>query len=183
MASEGKFYDLNGALLKTLPAVVKPDGEYETEYYMDKNTGQIQNIQKGIKSRFVVKEGVEVDKKTGKFVSEVTGEQLSREQALEWYVPHRGEYFDTQGHLLRTEPVAHEAVEYVKEYRFDEDTGKIKSVKKAIKGRYQIKAGYRFDKTSGQFVEDETGQVVSKEQAVHFITASDRAQRIRNKSK
>ena len=182
MASEGKFYDLQGILLQTLPAVVKPDGQYETTYYLEKNTGQIESRQRRVKSKFVIKEGIELDRKTGRYVSGVTGQEVTRGQALEWYSAKDKIYYDTQGKYLRAE-VNETVKEDVTEYRFNKQTGKVNSVEKAVKGRYEIKVGYRFDKPSGQFVEDETGQIVSKDQAVKFVTASDRAQRIRNKSK
>jgi len=182
VASEGKFYDLQGTLLQTLPAVVKPDGHYETTYYLEKNTGQIQSRQRKIKSKFVIKEGIELDRKTGRYVSAITGQEVTRDQALEWYSAQDKTYYDTQGNSLRAE-INGADKEDVTEYRFDRKTGRVEIVRKTIEGRYEIKEGYRFDSEKGQFVEDETGQNVSKEQAVKFVTASDRAQRNRNQSK
>lgn len=182
VASEGKFYDLLGNLVHTLPTVVNPQGDYEVEYFLDKTTGQVQGFPKKIRNRFVVKDGVELDKRTGKFVVKETGQQVSRDEALEWFLPRRGEYRDTQGRLLRTQPLMQELPVYVTEYAFDKSSGQVKTIRKAIEGRYEIKAGYTFDNATGQFVNRETGQSVPKEEAVEFIKASDIAERIRARS-
>jgi len=83
VASEGAFYDLRGKLLEALPAVVPPRTQYEDVFYLDPQTGQVKSWKKAILDRYVVKDGYELDRKTGQFMDLSTGLTVAREEAVE----------------------------------------------------------------------------------------------------
>jgi len=73
-------------------------------------------------------------------------------QALELFIPLRGEFRSLSGELLeKTDPVT-ETSEVEKRYYFDEETGEIESyeVKKSPR-RYKLKAGVSLDPETGKF--------------------------------
>jgi hypothetical protein len=56
----------------------------------------------------------------------------------------------------------------VTEYYFDSRTGEVKPRQRILRDKYVIKKGFSLDKTTGQFVDRSTGQVVAKEMAIEL---------------
>jgi len=180
VASEGKFYDLKGSLIYTLQKVVAPVTQYETAYYLEPSTGLVKTRQKEVSYKYRVREGFELKGKTGRFIDKRTGGEATREAALEWCVENERVYHDMAGNVLRTEPKEEDA-QYVVEYRFNSHTGDVKVRRNAIHDRHALKEGYGLDKTTGKFVDTNTGGIVAKEQAVQLIKASEIAERYKNR--
>lgn len=172
VASEGKFYNLQGNLIYELPKVVAPVTQYETAYYLEPSTGLVKTRQKKVSYRYRVREGFEFKAKIGRFIDKRTGEEATREAALEWCVDNDNIYRDMQGNVLRVEPKEEDA-EYVTEYRFDNRTGDVKVRRRAVHDRHALKEGYGLDKNTGRFVNTKTGDVVEKGQAVRQIKAKE----------
>jgi hypothetical protein len=80
--SEGKFYDLQGKLLDTMP-VIEAAKEYKTVYYLDSLTGEVKARQKVVQDRYGIIKGFELDSQTGHFINRATGEIVSQETAVE----------------------------------------------------------------------------------------------------
>jgi len=82
VAAEGKFYDLLGNEVHSLSS---PDvaTQYEVEYYLSRDTGEVLPRQKVVVGRHMVKKGYRLDKKTGQFVDEKSGETVAKEVAVE----------------------------------------------------------------------------------------------------
>lgn len=173
VASEGKFYDLQGNLVHSIGVDQTSPVPYETVYYLDRSSGQVKSRQKTIPKRYVLKEGVELDKKTGQFIDEVTDKQVQSEEALECYDKSHKATYDLRGNLLREDP-QEEPVEYITRYRFDKRSGDIKIERRTIRGRYEIKEGYDFDETTGRFIELTSGHAVTRDQAVRWVSAKER---------
>lgn len=111
--SDGKFYNLLGKALHTLAKVELPTTEYETSYYLDPATGKVKTRQKAIHDRFHMRPGYKLDDKTGKFINERSGEQVSREEALVLHLAKDGNYYDLKGNLIGAKmpgPLADRAV-------------------------------------------------------------------------
>ena len=172
VASEGKFYDILGNLLQSVSKSETFSVPYETVYYLDKFSGQIKGHQRNIPQKYVIKEGIELDVKTGQLVDEETGEKVQPKDALECYDKNRKAYYDLQGNLLREAP--EESAEYMTRYRFDRRTGEVEILRRKIQGRYEIQAGYGFDETTGRFIELASRKVVARDQAVRWISAKER---------
>jgi len=181
VASEGKFYDLQGNCVHKLSKAEAPGTEYEKEYYIEPSTGLVKVHQKAIMYKCKVQDGFELDKKTGRFLNIKTGKEASREDALEWCIGNDNIYRDMKGNVLRSEP-SDEQIKYIEGYRFDRRTGNVKLVKKAVYDRYAIRSGYEVDEATGKYVSSKTGQIVNKDEAVELIEASDMVQRFQNQS-
>lgn len=173
VASEGKFYDLQGNLVHSIAVDQTSPVPYETIYYLDRSSGQVKSRQKTIPKKYVLKEGVELDKKTGRFIDEVTDKQVQSEEALECYDKSHKATYDLRGNLLREDP-QEEPVEYITRYRFDKRSGDIKIERRTIEGRYEIKEGYDFNETTGRFIELTSGHAVARDQAVRWVRAKER---------
>jgi hypothetical protein len=83
VASEGRFYDLNGNVVYALAEVVTPKTDYENVYYLDPQTGQVTSWKRAICDRYALKKGYKLDSKTGQFVNTATGQVVAKEQAVE----------------------------------------------------------------------------------------------------
>lgn len=176
VASEGKFYDLQGKRVHELPEVISAATPYETTYYLDPATGQVKTRQQAMGYRYGLREGFALDEKTGRFIDERTGLEAAPEDALEWCVDNHRVYYDMQGNVLRSAP-EQDGAYYVTGYQFDSQTGNVKIRRKAVQDRYFLKDGYEVDRHTGEFVDTWTGEIVEKEQAVQLIRASDTARR------
>ena len=97
---DGKFYDLQGKPLHALAKVELPTVEYETVHYLDPATGEVKTRQKPMRDKFEIREGYELDAKTGEFISKASGRQASREEALIRYVAKEATYYDLTGNLI-----------------------------------------------------------------------------------
>ena len=88
--SEGKFYDLQGNLIFSLPEPVVATTFKTRRYHLDTRTGEVRELQKVEAKRWRVKEGYEFDTETGKFykysidlVNEVvTKEEVTKDEAI-----------------------------------------------------------------------------------------------------
>jgi len=165
--NEGKFYDLQGNVLYTLPKVEVLTTGYQTAYYIDNFTGEVRARQKLAGPTYIIKKGFTLDEKTGQFMNINTGEPASRQEALEIYVRGEGNYYDLKGNLIRSEPKAEE-IQYVTRYYFDSRTGEVRGTRKPVHDRYMIRRGFKLDKKTGQFIDEATGQVVPKDRAVRI---------------
>jgi len=65
--SEGKFYDLEGNLIFSLPEPVVATTFKTRRYHLDTRTGEVRELQKVDAKRWRVKEGYEFNSETGKF--------------------------------------------------------------------------------------------------------------------
>ncbi|MBN1975539.1 MAG: hypothetical protein JW787_18015 [Sedimentisphaerales bacterium] len=101
VASEGKFYDLDGKVVQELAEVVQPTTRYETAYHFDSTTGQVREILRPVAEKYQIRKEYSLDKKTGKFVKKATGDIVSREEALEIYVASEGKIYDLQHNFVR----------------------------------------------------------------------------------
>jgi len=81
VAGEDRLYDLRGNPI-TEPSA-KMASQFETEHYFDPLTGQVKTRQKRVYDRFAIKEGFTLDKRTGQFINEETGQAVPRETAVE----------------------------------------------------------------------------------------------------
>ncbi len=169
IAREGKFYDLQGNVTHTLSRVEPATTTYEDFRYLDKRTGKIETWQKPVENRYRFRRGFTLNDKTGQFINRDTGAVVSREQALEYYVPSEGNYYDLQGNLIRSEPKAGET-QYALEYYFDRRTGEVKPRLREIVERYVIKEGFKFDRKTGKFIDKSSGAAVSQEAAIEVVT-------------
>lgn|GEM_PF-1919955 len=165
--SEGRFYDLQGNVVYALPKPEVLTTGYQTAYYIDNFTGEVRARQKLAGPTYIIKKGFTLDEKTGQFMNTDTSEPASREEALEIYVRGEGNYYDLQGNLIRSEPKAGE-IQYSTQYYFDSLTGEVKQIRKPVYDRYVIKKGFNFDKNTGQFIDEATGEVVTKEKAIEL---------------
>ncbi len=169
IAGEGKFYDLQGNVTHTMSRVEPATTTYEAFHYLDRRTGTIETWQKPVENRYRFRRGFTLNDKTGQFINRDTGAVVSREQALEYYVPSEGNYYDLQGNLIRSEPKAGET-QYALEYYFDRRTGEIKPRLREVVARYVIKEGFKFDRKTGKFIDKSSGEEVSKETAIEVVT-------------
>ena len=163
--SEGKFYDLRGAVVETFPGVIAPATEYKPTYFLDADTGQVKSSPKPISKKYRLQAACRVDEATGQLINEHTGEAVPREQAVEVYNPSDRTYYDLEGKALRTEQNPAQ-VEYVTEYYLDRHTGEVKSERRPVRQLYVVKKGLRFDKKTGQFTDTATGNAVAAQDAV-----------------
>jgi hypothetical protein len=169
--SEGKFYDLQGNVVYELSEAVEPTTRYEIVFYLDGSTGELKTRARAVRDRYVVKNGHRLDEKTGRFISRVTSEPVPREEALEFYVVSEGAYYDVQGHLIRSE-ASEKQIEYKTEYHFDRLTGDVTPIRKPVRNLFVIRKGFTFNKQTGEFVDEATGEVVPKEMAIEVKPAS-----------
>jgi len=132
--SEGKFYDLQGNVVYAMPSIEVPTTQYEPSYYLDDTTGEVRSWPKPAGDRYVIKAGFKLDGKTGQFISEATGQMVSKEEALEIYVATEGNFYSLKGNLLRSEPKEGE-IQYVTEYYFDSRTGEVRCTRKPVQDR------------------------------------------------
>jgi hypothetical protein len=101
IASEGKFYDMQGNVVYELAEVVKPTTKYETVYHFNKSTGEIKSTQRAVSEEYQIKKEYSLDSKTGKFINKNTGQIASREEALEIYASAEGKIYDLSHNFLR----------------------------------------------------------------------------------
>jgi len=167
VATEGKFYDLQGSVVGQMPKVEPAAIPYENRYLLDTKTGQPMKWHKPICDRYALKAGFTLDERSGQFVNTADREILTREQALELHSAADGKVYDLQGNFLRMQ-TAQEPTEYRKEYYLDPLTGEVKVRQRPVRDMYVVKKGYRLNSQTGQFVNTATGQVVAKEQAVEI---------------
>lgn len=172
VATEGRFYDLQGNVVDVLPQVEVPSAKYKTLYYVAPSTGEVMARQRSVKDRYKVRKGFELNRTSGEFINEGTGESATREEALEFYAASEGSWYDLEGRFLRAD-VKEEDVEYVIEYDFDRLTGEVLARRKPVRDLYVIKKGFEFDKKTGEFKDRETGEVVDKEEAIELKKASE----------
>jgi hypothetical protein len=168
--AEGKFYDLQGNLLGSILKQASAAGQYQTAYFLDPQTGQVRSRQKCVSNRYVLKKGYSLDGKTGRFIKHATGEAVSREEALEVYAPSEGKYYDLRGNFVRAKSA--EGTVYATEYRLDSQTGQVEARRRPVYGRYVLKKGYALDRETARFINEETGEIVTKEAAVELRQAS-----------
>jgi hypothetical protein len=81
VASEDKVYDLRGNLIVKPRASIA--GQLVTEHYLDSLTGEVKTRLNRVYDRFVIKDGFTLDKKTGQFIDQATGQTVPRETAVE----------------------------------------------------------------------------------------------------
>jgi hypothetical protein len=122
-------------------------------------------------NKYVVRKGVALDTKTGEFVNKTTGCVIPREEALAIYVPKDQKYYDLQGNLIRSE-TSEKEIEYRTEYYFDKLTGDVTPMRKAVRDIFVIRKGFTFNKKTGEFVDEATGEAVPKEMAIEVKEAS-----------
>jgi hypothetical protein len=79
---EGKFYDLQGNLLYTMPTI-EVATNYKALYYFDRITGEAKVSQRTIYDRYRIKKGYRLDTKTGHFINMATGDIVPKEVAVE----------------------------------------------------------------------------------------------------
>ncbi len=163
--SEGKFYNLAGAVVHTLPAVVAPATQYKPWYYLDRNSGQVRSFPKPVSNRYQLKSGYRLDEATGQFIDVHTGQVVAREQAVECYNAAEQTYYDLQGRALRSERNPQQ-VEYATEYYFDRQTGEVKQMRRPVRQTYVVKKGFRFDRKTGQFSDEATGKPATAQEAL-----------------
>ena len=163
--AEGKFYNLSGTVVQTLPAVIAPATQYKPWHHLDRESGQVKSSPKPVSNRYQLKSGCRLDEATGQLINEHTGEAVPREQAVEVYNPSDRTYYDLEGKALRTEQNPAQ-VEYVTEYYLDRHTGEVKSERRPVRQLYVVKKGLRFDKKTGQFTDTATGNAVAARDAV-----------------
>ncbi|MBN2591548.1 MAG: hypothetical protein JXA96_16905 [Sedimentisphaerales bacterium] len=101
VASEGKFYDLEGNIIYELAQVVEPTIKYETAYRFDSTTGQTLPILRPVQEKFHIKKGYKLDDKTGNFINSNTKQVASREESLEIYASSEGKVYDLQHNFVR----------------------------------------------------------------------------------
>ncbi len=101
IASEGKFYDLEGNLIHELAQVVEPTTKYETVYNLNSITGQVESMLLPVQEKYQIKEGYVMDDKTGKFMNKNTSQVASREEALEIHAAWEGKVYDLQHNFVR----------------------------------------------------------------------------------
>ena len=87
---------------------------------------------------------------------------------MELYVPSKGNFYDLQGKLVRSEPREGE-IKYVTEYYLDRLTGEVKPRRRAIFERYVIKKGFKFDRKTGEFIDEDSGEIVPKGTAIELV--------------
>jgi len=80
--SEGKFYDLQGNLLHTMPTI-EVVTDYKTIYYLDFLTGEVMSRQELVCDKYIIKKGYRLDTKTGHFINKASGEIVPKETAVE----------------------------------------------------------------------------------------------------
>jgi hypothetical protein len=166
---EGKFYNLQGAVVHAVEAAGA--GPTQTVYYLDGLTGQVKSRQKTLNNRYKVRQGYQLDEKTGSFISAATGKAVPREEALSLYVAEEDSLCDLRGNVIgHSRPGGGGPFET--EYYLDVSTGEVKARLKAVRDRFTIKDGFALDKKTGQFINKATGQAVPKETAIELRRAS-----------
>lgn len=174
--AEGKFYDLTGKLIHSLPRPVEPVRQFKTEYYLDRGSGQIKTRKKAIANRYCIKEGVELDKNTGKFLDIASGQEVVREQAIEMYAASEEVFYDMNGNVLRIKEKkqpTRKAFHYL-----DSDTGQLKVQRNLVRGRHRVRPGFAIDRQTGNFVHIRSGEIVPREKAVEYQDAESTMERI-----
>lgn len=78
--AEQTYYDLQGRAVRS-ERDQKPV-EYATEYYFDRQTGEVKQMRRPVHSTYVLKEGFHFDKKTGQFAEKATGKAVTAQEAL-----------------------------------------------------------------------------------------------------
>lgn len=78
---EGNFYDLQGNLIRSEPK--EGEIQYVTEYYLDRLTGEAKPRRRAVVDRYVIKDGIKLDRKTGRFIDRYSEQVVSRENAVE----------------------------------------------------------------------------------------------------
>ena len=131
------------------------------------STGEVKTSDKPVRDSYVIKQGYKLDAKTGEFVNAGTGQAVSRQEALEFYAASERTYYDLQGNVLRTE-ASEQEIEYRSHCYFDSSTGQVKVRRDAIREVYVIKDGFKFDDTTGEFINTDTGHPVPKEIAIEL---------------
>lgn len=167
VASEGKFYDLQGNVVHTLAKVEVGTTEFQTLYFLDDVTGTLTTRLKPVYDKYVVRDGFELDRNTGQFLNRDTGDVVPREEAVAMYAAKEGKYYDLQGNLIGSEPREAE-IEYRTEYYFERLTGEVKVRREPVRDIYEIRKGFRFNDETGQFVDRLTGKAVPKEMAIEL---------------
>ncbi len=79
---EGKFYDLQGNLIDTMPTI-EVATNYKTLYYFGRVTGEIKEVQRTIYDKYRIKKGFRLDRETGHFINTASGEIVPKETAIE----------------------------------------------------------------------------------------------------
>jgi hypothetical protein len=79
---EGKFYDLQGNLIDTMPKI-EVATNYKTLYYFDRIAGEIKEVQRTIYDKYSIKKGFRLDRETGHFINTASGEIVPKETAIE----------------------------------------------------------------------------------------------------
>lgn len=80
--SEGKFYDLQGNLIYTMPSI-EVATDYKTHYYLDIMTGEVKARKEVVVDKYAIKKGFRLDGETGHFINTVSGEIVPKEEAVE----------------------------------------------------------------------------------------------------
>ena len=163
--AEGKFYNLSGAVVQALPAVVAPATQYKPWYYLDRHSGQVKSFPKPVSNRYQLKSGYRLDDATGQFLDIHTGQAVAREQAVEFYNVAEQTYYDLQGRALRSER-DQKPVEYATQYYFDRQTGEVKQMRRPVRQTYVLKKDFRFDRKTGQFTDEATGKPATAQEAL-----------------
>lgn len=91
---------------------------------------------------------------------------------LESYVPGEGKFYDFQGNLLYTMSTKNVATDYKTVYYLDIFTGEVRTKQEVVNDMYIIKQGYRLDPQTGHFINEASGEIVPKEQAIELVNAS-----------
>ena len=93
---------------------------------------------------------------------------------LETYVPAEGKFYNLSGTVVHALPgVVSPVTQFKPAYYLDRDSGQVKSFPRPASSKYQLKSGYRLDEATGQFMDQRTGQSVTREQAIEFYNAAD----------
>jgi hypothetical protein len=79
-AAEQTFYDLRGRAVRS-ERDQKPV-EYATQYYFDKQTGEVKQMRRPVRQTYTLREGFHFDKKSGRFTEEATGKTVTAQEAL-----------------------------------------------------------------------------------------------------
>ncbi|MGB2808300.1 MAG: hypothetical protein WBC22_11195 [Sedimentisphaerales bacterium] len=79
---EGKFYDIQGNLLYTMPKL-EVATDYKTIYHLDIMTGEVKTRQEVLFDKYIIKKGFRLDPETGHFINTASGEIVPKETAIE----------------------------------------------------------------------------------------------------
>jgi hypothetical protein len=168
VATEGKFYDMQGNVVYQLSEPAKTDVKYEPFYLFNSSTGQTIELQKPAVEKYSVKQGYRLDNKTGNFINTQTYGTATREEALELYSESEGKYYDLNHNFIREEKKVEPVKYYKDQYYFDSSTGEVAKRQIALKDAYVIKDGYKLNKETGEFIDVKTKDVVPKDKAVEL---------------